>query len=179
VFGEARRPGGGGEEAGPQAGGERAASGLEDLALAAVHEGRFHRVPVVVPHEVQDAVRHQEVHFQGAGHAQVAGLAGRGLGRDDDLADEATGRRRHLQGKGQHVGAARHAAMGAVETADLPVVDDGHVHGSPRPPRRGQRASRRVGQPAPVNGNPALAVVDGDGHQGGGAPSRGAASRAS
>src|SRR5262245_59192990 len=46
-----------GEEAGPEVVGEGAAAAREDIALAAMHEERFDGIAVVIPHEVQHAVR--------------------------------------------------------------------------------------------------------------------------
>ena len=144
-----------------------------------MHEDGFNGIAVVVAHEVQHAVRRQERHLQGARDAQPAGVSRRGVGGDDNLPDERSRRPRGLHGKGQHVGAARDAAMGAVEPADLGIADHSDFHGSPRSAQPGQRALRGAGQAGAVEANARLAIVDEDGHQDGADAPRGAASCAS
>jgi hypothetical protein len=49
------------QEALPELCGQAAASGPEDLALAAMHEGGLDRVPVVVADQVEHAVGDEQV----------------------------------------------------------------------------------------------------------------------
>ena len=46
-----------------------------------MHEGGFHGIAIVVAHEMQHAVRHEEGQLQDAGHPQPAGVPRRGLAR--------------------------------------------------------------------------------------------------
>ena len=129
-----------------------------------MHQLRLHWITVIVAGEVEDAVRDEQAEFQPGGNAEASGLPPGRICRDHDLPHESARRLRHFDGEGQHVRPPTDAPEGAVETADLSVVDDRDLDDSPHPPQRSQRAVGGPGEPPARHGNAALAVLESRAH---------------
>jgi hypothetical protein len=141
-----------------------AATGLEDLALAAVHEGGLDRIAVVVADQVEHAVGDEQVQLGRQRNVEAAGLARGRLGRDHDLPHERERGIRRLERERQHIGPPGDASVASVETPDLRVVDDEHVHVTRRATDRREGAARRPREPRRRDRHRALAIRDRDGH---------------
>jgi hypothetical protein len=149
------------QESGPEAIGGRA----QDGALAAVHQVGLHGIAIVVAHEMKGTVRDQQIELERQRHAEPARLSQRGVGGDDDLPDELTGRVRRLQREGQHVRPPADPAIARVHAPDLGVVHHRDLDGAGRPPDGDQRAHGGPGQTGNGDRDATLAVVDGRRHQ--------------
>src|SRR5262245_10536102 len=68
------------QQAFPEFCGQAAAPGLEDLALASVHEGGLDRIAIVVADQVEHAVRGEQVQLGRHRNVEAAGLARGRLG---------------------------------------------------------------------------------------------------
>src|SRR5450755_3772186 len=104
------------------------APGREQLVLQAEHRGVLVRLSVVIPEQVQDAVRAEQFELVTQRMLRLAGLVGGDVGTEHDVAEQAGRRRRFparalvdpgtaaggrrsqlIHGEGQHVGRARFA----------------------------------------------------------------------
>src|SRR2546426_6734084 len=153
------------QKAGPEPRGHPAAVRHEDLPLAPVHELRLDGVPVVIPREVEHAVRDEQVELERKRHAEPARLApGRARGCHD-LAHERT-RPGDFQREREDVGAPPNATPGGVQPADLVIADDEDLDGAPGPPHRREGRARRPRQTRRPDGDTPLTIRDRHRHQG-------------
>jgi len=136
-------------------------AGGENGAFSAMHEVGFDGISVVIAHEVENAVRDEELELQREGDAETTRLAVGGVGRDHDLSHQSARRCGDFEREGQDVCPAPDASEGAVETADLRVVHDGDVDAAPLTAHRAERALGGTDQRPGRDGDTALAIFEG------------------
>jgi hypothetical protein len=144
-----------------------------------MHEGGLHGIAVVVAHQMEHPVRHQQIQLEGPWYAEATRLPCRSRRRDHDLTDHPSWRPRDLQGEGQHIRAAGYPAIRPVQPPDGVIVHDRHFHLAPRPSHRRQHTLPGAREAPAVNGNSILAILDVDRHQDNAVGSRGLVSWAS
>ena len=149
----------------PEFRGQAAAPGLEDAALALVHQGGLDRVAVVVADQVEHTVGDEQIQLGRERNLEAARLARGRLRRDHDLPDEWDARR--LERERQHIGPPGDAPVPRVETPNFGVVDDEHVHVARRATGGREGAARRPHEPRRRDRHCALAIRDRDGHHAG------------
>ena len=131
----------------------------EQYALA--DEVGFDGIAVIIAHQVEDAVRDEELELQREGDTETARLAVGGVGRDHDLPHQSARRSGDFEREGQDVCPTADASEGAVETADLRVVHDGDVDAAPLTAHRAERALGGTDQRPDGDGDPTLAIFEG------------------
>jgi hypothetical protein len=149
------------QQSAPEAGGRV----TQDLALATVHQVGLHGITVVPPDEVQRRVRGEQIELQRHRHADAPSLSERGVGGDDDLAHERARRSHVLERKREHIRSPPNAAPPRVELAHLAILDDRDVDEAGRAADRSERPIDGAAQTRDRDGNAALALLDGRGHQ--------------
>jgi hypothetical protein len=135
-------------------------SGGKNFSLAVVHEVGFDGIAVVIAHEVENAVRDEELELQREGDTETARLAVGGVGRDHDLPHQSARRSGDFKREGQDVCPTADASEGAVETADLRIVHDGDVDTAPLTAHRAERALGSTDQRPDGGGDAALAILE-------------------
>src|SRR5262249_11496611 len=132
----------------------------EHVALAFVHETRFHRIAIVVPDEMEHAVRHEQLELCRQRDPDATRLSRRRGDRDHDLAHERSAPR-HLHGKGEAVRPALDPAPRCVEAANLRILDEEDLDVAARAAQRRQRALSGAGD-ATCYGDAATMTTDDD-----------------
>ena len=143
-----------------QTGPETIGGGGENLTLAAMHEQSFHGVAIVVAHEMQHTVRHEQLELFAERNPDTPSLAISGIHRDHDLSHVAAPAER-LHGKREDVRPAADATPDGIQPADFHVVDHEDVDVGARPSQRGQGPISRPGE-APSGERTAVVAVDDD-----------------
>src|SRR5262249_9739749 len=131
----------------------------ENCSLTLVHETPFDGIAIVVSHEVQHTVCHEQLELGAERNAEPPSLAIGAVHRDHDLAHVPAPAGR-FHGKRENVRASRDTTPDGVQPADLDIIDDEDFDVAAWPSQDGQGPISRAGDASNRERTAALAVDD-------------------